>query len=82
MRSYNNASGGTRRNTFRETLEPEKNIDSGIGMKGSSSTSASESEDDEGGGEPSFKCRGTAMDTWLDASFSSSGIVRITIFDL
>lgn len=41
--------------SLRETLEPEKTIDRGMGMKGSSSTSSSESEDEEGGGEPSLR---------------------------
>lgn len=44
--------------------------------------SSSESEDDEGGGEPCFRCRGTAMEIWLEESSSNSGIDLITILDL
>lgn len=55
---------------------------SGIGMKGSSSISSSESEDDDGGGEPSLRCLGTAMEMWLDESFSNSVMDLMTILDL
>lgn len=44
--------------------------------------SSSESEDDEGGGEPCFTFLGTAMEIWLVESSSNSGIDLITILDL
>ncbi len=51
-------------------------------MKGSSSMSSSESEDDDGSGEPSLRFLGTARDTWLEELSSNSDMDLITILDL